>query len=322
MTDPRALVPSRPARAGSAQLKNDACRDEFRLEQTSLVVGGAVCLRKSSEGFGWRGLYAAITDERAHVALHRVVPAVWIATSLSSVDVRRSSMGGSETRFRLTQGAASIAAPGEAFLDEIENPHVGAHVFLHHEILSDVLFELYDESSPRKRVVSKAPAVDSVLSSLVEAIRLALEEPPRSNSLKIDYLARAAAARLLHLYSAVGVMQLAQPADMLGSKQLHRICEYIDENIESDLRIEDLAAVAGVGRARFLRKFRMSTRLPPHRFVIMRRVGKAKRLLAETSLDVVEIAALLGFADHAHFAATFRRVVGVTASHYRKIVAG
>jgi AraC family transcriptional regulator len=56
----------------------------------------------------------------------------------------------------------------------------------------------------------------------------------------------------------------------------------------------------------------------PHRFVLRRRIDRAKRLLSETDTPLVEIALNCGFASQSHFASVFRRHVDVMPSRFRK----
>jgi AraC family transcriptional regulator len=58
--------------------------------------------------------------------------------------------------------------------------------------------------------------------------------------------------------------------------------------------------------------------MPPHQYVITRRVARAQELLhPDHDLTLAEIAARVGFADQSHFAQDFKRLVGVTSQHFR-----
>ena len=69
----------------------------------------------------------------------------------------------------------------------------------------------------------------------------------------------------------------------------------------------------------FARQFKAATGLPPHQYVITRRVERAKLLLqAGTDLSLAEVAAEAGFSDQSQFSQHFKRVVGATPGQYRK----
>ena len=64
-------------------------------------------------------------------------------------------------------------------------------------------------------------------------------------------------------------------------------------------------------------QFRRSTGLPPHRYLLQRRVGRAKKLVSAGRLSLAEISYALGFPSQAHFTTTFRKLVGTTPGAYR-----
>lgn len=303
--------------ANRNSLATPTLRGEFFLEQTSLVVNDAISLRKTSQGFGWSGFYAAITDEQPHEALHRAVPAVWLATTFTGIDLARSIAGGSCTHNQIEKGVISITAPEETVHDEIGSPVAAIHVHLSQEVLEEVLLELYPDRYSTVKILSKFATDDPILNQLMQCVVHALHEPVQGNSLKAGYLSRAIAAHLIHCYSSKGATIFPRTADTLSSNQFRLVIEYIEENLDRVLTVGELAQLLGLSKTRFLIKFRTSTKIAPYQYVIMRRVKMAKMLLEESSLSISAIAAQCGFADHAHFASTFKRLVGMPASEYR-----
>ncbi len=85
-----------------------------------------------------------------------------------------------------------------------------------------------------------------------------------------------------------------------------------------DLALEELAALVSLSAKHFARAFRQSTGTPPHRWLIERRLDRAKAMLVEGDLDLAEIALACGFADQSHFTAAFRKLVGMTPGSYRR----
>jgi AraC family transcriptional regulator len=68
----------------------------------------------------------------------------------------------------------------------------------------------------------------------------------------------------------------------------------------------------------FARQFRTTIGLPPYRYVILRRVERAKQLLQRgTDVSLAEVAAGIGFPDQSQFCHHFRRLVGVTPGQFR-----
>ena len=81
--------------------------------------------------------------------------------------------------------------------------------------------------------------------------------------------------------------------------------------------MKQLAAIARLSVYHFARQFKVATGLPPHQYVIMRRVERARQLLqAGTDLSLAEVAASAGFSDQSQFSHHFKRLVGVTPGQF------
>ena len=101
--------------------------------------------------------------------------------------------------------------------------------------------------------------------------------------------------------------------------RLRAVVEYIEEHLDAGPSLDQLAAVARLSAYHFARQFKTATGLPPHQFVIMRRVERAKHLLqARTGLSLAEVAAHAGFSDQSQFSRQFKRVTGVTPGQFRR----
>ena len=82
--------------------------------------------------------------------------------------------------------------------------------------------------------------------------------------------------------------------------------------------LDHLAALAHMSPYHFARLFKKSTGLPPHQYVIARRVERAKELLRDRDpLPLAEVAAETGFSSQSHFTRHFKRFVGVTPRQFQ-----
>ena len=99
--------------------------------------------------------------------------------------------------------------------------------------------------------------------------------------------------------------------------RLRRVTDYIREHLDQDLTLAQLGAVVYMSRFHFARLFQRSTGLPPHRFVVGRRIGRAKELLETENVSIASVAQAVGFRTPSHFTTVFRRSMGVTPSAYR-----
>jgi AraC family transcriptional regulator len=101
--------------------------------------------------------------------------------------------------------------------------------------------------------------------------------------------------------------------------RLRAVVEYIEEHLDAGLTLERLAAAARLSVYHFARQFRAATGLPPHQYVILRRVERAKQLLqAGTSLSLAEVATHAGFSDQSQLSHHFKRLVRVTPGEFRR----
>ena len=92
----------------------------------------------------------------------------------------------------------------------------------------------------------------------------------------------------------------------------------IREHLHAAVTLRDLAAVAHLSPDHFARQFKAATGVPPHQYVILRRVERARQLLqAGTDLSLAEVAACAGFSDQSQFSHHFKRLVGVTPGQFR-----
>ena len=126
-----------------------------------------------------------------------------------------------------------------------------------------------------------------------------------------DSLASALAARLLVLQTR---REAPSSTRALPAWRLRRVIEYIEAHLAEDLTLPELAAVAGYSLSHFKPLFRHATGLPAHRFVMERRVERARLRLLEGKLSLTAVAAEAGFAHAGHMARCMRRLLGATPS--------
>jgi AraC family transcriptional regulator len=134
-----------------------------------------------------------------------------------------------------------------------------------------------------------------------------------SGRLFIDSLASALAARLLSFQSDRGTPAV-HTGRALPAWRLRKVIDYIEAHLDQDLGLVELASVAGFSVSHFKLLFRQAIGMPVHRFVLERRVERARLRLTEGGRSLTEIAAEAGFSHPSHMARWMRRVLGVTPS--------
>ena len=108
-----------------------------------------------------------------------------------------------------------------------------------------------------------------------------------------------------------------QTAGGLPECRVRRVAQYVQDNLHRQLRLAELSGLVHMSPYHFARRFKQSTGVSPHRFLVQRRIEQARTLLAAESLSIAEIARSVGFRTPSHFTTTFRRVTGITPSGYR-----
>jgi AraC family transcriptional regulator len=135
-------------------------------------------------------------------------------------------------------------------------------------------------------------------------------------------LAAESLANVLAVHLVRHVLTPRSPArgrdGTLPRGRLRAVVAYIEEHLDAGLTLEQMAAAAHLSIYHFARQFKAATGLPPHQYVILRRVERARQLLqAGTELSLVEVAAGAGFSDQSQFTHHFKRLVGVTPGQFR-----
>ena len=162
---------------------------------------------------------------------------------------------------------------------------------------------------------------DAVVLGLGQSLLPAFERPEEVNQLFIDHVTHALGLHVAHAYSGIEVKQ-GPAKGGLASWQEKRVKELLDTNLSGDISLEALACECRISTRHFSRAFRQSVGMPPHRWLLRRRVEKARGLLRESKLTMSEIAAVCSFADQSHFTRVFSRITGVSPSAWRRQTQG
>ena len=161
------------------------------------------------------------------------------------------------------------------------------------------------------------PEIERIGASLLSE----LESGGLLGDLYADSLATLLAVSLLRNHSSLGrgAARRAdrEPAGGLPKAALRRVTDYVEENLAGALTLAELSSVAHMSPFHFSRMFKLSTGLSPHRYVVRRRVERAKRLLAGTELPLHEVARAAGFTDQSHLAKHIRLHLSTTPRSFR-----
>lgn len=125
-----------------------------------------------------------------------------------------------------------------------------------------------------------------------------------------------------YLFADLLAQSVARPQPAATSKMsdyyIKEAINYIEQNFQNDISIEDVAAVCGINRSYLGRIFRTSTGHSPQEFLIHYRMTKAAELLKLTTLSIGDIGSAVGYENALHFSRAFKNVYGVSPRTWRE----
>lgn len=157
---------------------------------------------------------------------------------------------------------------------------------------------------------------------LIHQIGLALIEEMNSETpagrIYAESLSQTLVFHLLKNYSTANFAPENISGGLSGYR-LRRVREFIHANLERDLTLAEIAAVADLSQFHFARAFRRTTGLTPQQYLMQQRIERAKELLASDDLPIVEISLRTGFKNQSHFTTLFRKFTNVTPKLWREL---
>jgi len=182
--------------------------------------------------------------------------------------------------------------------------------------IGKVLSEL--DRQPRAEPIFRPKLEDLTIRRLMTLLSEEVRAGAPSGKLYADSLTHALAIRFLHSGEQVQHERIHSLVSALPPHVLRRVLERIEHSFQSEISLASLAQEAGYSRGHFLKMFRASMGMTPHRYVLQRRVDHARSLLKRREISIIDIAAHCGFSSQAHLTHIFRQQLGVTPGDYRR----
>lgn len=194
---------------------------------------------------------------------------------------------------------------------------VVSHVYLGNDLLCRLASEMEDRPVEQVRLHDVLSGADPTVTQLANLLRQEAATARVGCSLYAEALSMQLGVHLLRHYAACRFRSTAAP-DRLSATQARRLQEYVDANLAGAISLEQLARVAGVGVCALSRLLRSSWGTTAHRYVVDRRVERARELLRLGDLPLKAVAAATGFSDQAHMTRTLRSRLGRTPGELRR----
>jgi AraC family transcriptional regulator len=241
----------------------------------------------------------------------RVVVSLHVGTSVA-VDCRR---GGERHRGTTIHGDMEIIPPNLAGVWELKSRDTALVIGIKLHVLERIVDESGGDPS-KLRIFNRFQARDPQIEHIGWALKAEMESGYPSGRAYTDALATGLAARIVRNHSSAARAPRSMKTAMTGRK-LKAILGYIEDNLERDLGLKEIANVTGMSVSHFKTLFRKSLGLPPHQYLIRRRVERAAMQLRRGNVPIGQIALENGFCHQSHLALHTRRVLGVSPRELR-----
>jgi AraC family transcriptional regulator len=273
----------------------------------------------ASDGLQWVGLEAvrfrALPDtELTHPALtHHML--VLFARPPKELDLRYE---GVKRHVPPPAGSISLVPAGSPVRVREREGKDQLHIFVEPGVVAQVAVEVFGLDPARVAL----PPLDGLdlphLRVAMGAVDAELAAGTTGGRLVAESLANVLAVQLIRQVLAPRRLERGRDAALPRGK-LRTVVEYIEAHLDAGLTLEQMAAAVHLSTYHFARQFKAATGVPPHQYVIARRIERAQQLLhPDRDLSLAEVAAIVGFSDQSQFSHHFKRVVGATPRQFRR----
>lgn len=158
---------------------------------------------------------------------------------------------------------------------------------------------------------------DGVINSLGHCLLPALHGEHRGNQLFVDHVLLAVRDHLASSYGSGRPMcHVIQGG--LAAWQQRKAKEMMREHLVEGIALTELAQACRLSTSAFVRAFRKSLGMPPHQWLMQRRIDRSVELMRNRSMPLAEVALSCGFADQSHFTRSFGRRMGRSPGAWRR----
>jgi len=136
-------------------------------------------------------------------------------------------------------------------------------------------------------------------------------------TLYADTAATLLAMHLVRNLSTVTPMLKEIRRGGLPPSRLHRACDYIMSRLGEDISLHEVAASVQLTTGHFATAFKQSLGVAPHAWLRRQRIEQAKTLFGDPSLDLTQIAIIVGYANQSSLGVAFKRETGLTPTQWQ-----
>jgi AraC family transcriptional regulator len=202
---------------------------------------------------------------------------------------------------------------------EADGPSQGIVLFVPAAFLSRVIAEHWEADPRRVEIIPQFLVRDPVIEAVVTRVAVEAQEGCPSGTLYAESACEYLAHHMIQAYSSLS-RPPPRPSGGLSAHRIKAVVDYIEENLAKPIALHELAVLAGVSVRHFERAFRQSRGVPPHTYVLEKRLSAARDLLvSQPALTIERIARQVGFSSPSHLASAFRRHTGYSPATFRRM---
>jgi AraC family transcriptional regulator len=272
----------------------------------------------SSQNQGWENILVEQFQHPSGEGITHYSDEHAICLSLASRPVRFLQIKGGKTHTSLYgKGDISITPAQMPFFARWDGDDHYLQIRISSRFIQSVAREALAINPDRLELLPEFRTRDPHIESIGMLLLSELQQENLGGRLYIESLANVLAVHLLRQY-AVAEPRLAIYEGGLSERQLLQVLEYINEHLNQDIKLADLAALLSMSQFHFSHLFKHSLGTSPHQYLLQQRVERAKQLLKQTDRSIMDVALECGFNSHSHLSKQFRQLTGMTPKAYRQ----
>ena len=304
------------AESGAAEPVRLAHKMRTRPQAATCVLSGVIPdPLLSTRARGWDGVTVELQSFRDLDAVVQTADHVIAVHLAGSVTVHRTRDGRRQSR-TLNVGDVTITPSGPPTQWRQAGQSLVILLRLAPSYIGTVAGDECALDPDRFEIQNRFTTRDARIEDIAHRLLAGLELEGADSRLYVDALACELAIHLVREHTTVCAGTVWSMA-RLSPHRLRRAVEFIDDNLRSELTLASLAQSVALSPGHFAHAFREATGVTPHRYVLERRVERAKTLLRTSDMPITEIADRVGCSSHSHFSVLFHRITGVTPRQFR-----
>jgi AraC family transcriptional regulator len=297
----------RTAAVVSAAEGHNAPDEISRIIDTPVALSGELLRGDTRLTQRWR--HGAIHDSLPGMRGHVVMTFYGAAKSISW----RS--GAARQTSRTRPGSITLIPEYHDGNWDIEGPLEVSHVYLTEQRLQNTAELL---GGGRVELIDRVAFDDTATSHILEMLSRSSVTADAASRLFVEQAIDLLCTQLIRAHSSVGTLQPAEPKRGLADWQVKRVTGYMQDFIDREIGLQELAALVGLSQYHFCTAFRLAVGVSPHQHLTALRMARARELLAALDLPIIQVALAVGYQTPSAFTASFRKATKVTPSEFRQ----